>query len=170
MSKWVKIENGVVDTIWELDTIPTGEEWVEVPDTAEAGDKLNTNGTVTKIVSAPTRPTSSHITKERIRRLTLGFDYDFGDERGVHRIGTTEADMLGWNEVTQASQAAIALGAGSTSFTIVTDTGPALITALEWQSILVAAHAARQPIWAAFFVLQATDPIPFNYADDSHWE
>lgn len=106
---------------------------------------------------------------ERKRRLALGFDYDFGDDRGVHRIGTTEADLKGWDEVTDIASADIALGNGSTAISIATDTGPCTVTALEWQSILVAAGAFRQPIWAASFALQAMDPIPADFTDDSYW-
>src|SRR5690606_41968408 len=41
------------------------------------------------------------VVAERDRRLAMGFDYDFQDERGVHRISTTPADMAGWDEVTK---------------------------------------------------------------------
>jgi hypothetical protein len=113
--------------------------------------------------------TVDDVVGERDRRLALGFDYDFGDARGVHRIGTTSADMLGWAEVTQFSQAALALGTPEATIQIVTDTGPATVTATEWQAILLAAGAHRQPIWAASFVLQASYPIPADYAADTHW-
>lgn len=109
------------------------------------------------------------IVHERERRLSLGFDYDFGDARGVHRIGTTEQDMVGWDEVTKATQALCALGFGSAPITIVTNTGPAIITAIEWQQILVAATQFRQPLWAASFALQAMDPIPDNYDNNIYW-
>jgi hypothetical protein len=115
-------------------------------------------------------PTAADVIKERARRLALGFDYDFGDERGVHRIGTTDADMAGWDEVTKGAQAAINLGGGATTIIgIVTDTGPVDVTALEFQQILVAATAHRQPIWHASFALQAMTPIPADYTSDSHW-
>ena len=117
----------------------------------------------------PQPVTIEEVAAERRRRLALGFDYDFGDARGVHHIGTTAADMVGWDEVTKASQAMIALGAGSSAINIVTETGPATVTAIEWQSILLAASAARQPLWAASFALQAMDPIPADYADDVYW-
>lgn len=115
----------------------------------------------------PIAVTPELIVAERERRLELGFDYDFGDARGVHHIGTTESDMKGWGEVTQGAGAAVALGMGSAPIGIVTDTGPVTITALEWQAILLAASAARQPLWTASFVLQAT--LPDDYADDGHW-
>lgn len=103
------------------------------------------------------------------RRLALGFDYDFGDERGVHHIGTSPADMIGWDEVTKGANAVIALGQGDAVIQIVTETGPAAVTALEWQAILLAATAVRQPIWQASFALQAMDLIPSDFADDAHW-
>lgn len=86
----------------------------------------------------------------------------------MHRIGQTAADLAGWSEVTTAAQTAINLGA-STSIGIVTDTGPGMVTPLEWQAILTAAPAYRQPIWAASFALQAMDPIPADFAGDSYW-
>jgi hypothetical protein len=106
---------------------------------------------------------------ERARRFAGGFDYDFGDSRGVHHIGTTPEDLAGWDEVTTLSSAFINLGNGSATIDIVTNTGPVTLTATEWQSILVAAGLFRQPIWAASFVLQAMDPIPPDFADDSYW-
>jgi hypothetical protein len=112
----------------------------------------------------------SRIMDERARRLSLGFDYDFGDERGVHRVGTTEADLRGWDEVSTASQALIAIGAPGATLNIVTDTGPVAVTALEWQQVLVAAAQHRQPIWAASFAIQAMDPIPVNFRDDELWQ
>lgn len=109
------------------------------------------------------------VTLECERRLELGFDYDFGDVRGVHRIGTTKGDLVGWDEVTKASNALIALGQSSSTIDIVTDTGACSVTALEWQAIIAQSAAVRQPIWAGSFALLAMDPIPDNFADDSYW-
>jgi len=106
---------------------------------------------------------------ERARRLAAGFNYDFGDDRGVHRIGTTDQDMIGWREVTDLANAYVAAGDTTSTIAIVTDTGPVVVTAMEWQAILVAAGAFRQPIWTASFVIQAMDPIPDDYADNSRW-
>lgn len=114
-------------------------------------------------------PTAASVIIERQRRLSLGFDYDFEDGRGVHHIGTSNQDMQGWDEVSKASQAAIALGFPSTPLTIVTETGSVTVTALEWQQILLAASQARQPIWAASFALQAMTPIPDDYTSDTYW-
>lgn len=106
---------------------------------------------------------------ERDRRLALGFDYDFGDARSVHHIGTTEADMKGWNDVTSRAQAAIALGSPETAIQIDTDTGTVTVTARDWMRIMMAAGDVRQPIWQASFVLLAMDPIPGDFADDDWW-
>ena len=114
-------------------------------------------------------PTINDVAAERSRRLESGFDYDFGDLRGVHRIGTTEADMNGWSEVTAMANALIATGAGAAQITISTDTGNVSLTAIEWQSILLAAGAFRQPIWQASFVLQQMGPMPNDYKLDSYW-
>ncbi len=106
---------------------------------------------------------------ERERRLSLGFDYDFGDARGVHHIATTPADMKGWDEVTMIANAAINAGLPNTDILILTATGPVTVTATEWQHILLASGAHRQPIWQASFALQAMDPIPTDYTDNSYW-
>ena len=106
---------------------------------------------------------------ERERRLALGFDHDFGDERGVHRIGTTREDMAGWDEVDKLASNLRAAGMGSQTITVLTDTGPVEITADEWPLIMLAAAAFRQPIWGASFALSAMDPIPADYADDAYW-
>lgn len=113
--------------------------------------------------------TVNNIVKERERRLTLGFDYNFNDVRGIHHIGTTENDMIGWDEVTKFANALISTGNGAQLLTIVTDTGPVQLTALEWQGVLIAAGMFRQPIWAASFYLQTLDPIPANYTNDMYW-
>lgn len=97
----------------------------------------------------------SQVYARRDALRAAGFDHDFGDERGVHRIGTTPADMRGWDEVTQGAAALVALGQGSTSFTILTETGPVTVTALEWQAILAHATGVRQPIWHRSFALIA---------------
>lgn len=120
------------------------------------------------IDSAPKPPTSADVIAERVRRLASGFDYDFGDVRGVHHIGTSEADQVGWDEVTTIALARQATGS-SAPITIVTDTGAASVTPLEWLAILEAAAAFRQPLWAASFTLQAMDPIPADYADNGYW-
>lgn len=115
-------------------------------------------------------PSPWHVHAERDRRLALGFDYDFGDARGVHRIGTSDADMRGWSEVSTASSAALAMGQDAYEITIVTDNGAAVITAQEWQAVLLAASAFRQPIWQAAFALEAMSPIPEDFADDQYWQ
>ncbi len=110
------------------------------------------------------------VVEERDRRLGNGFDYNFGDDRAVHRIGTSEADMQAWTrEVTPYADALVLTGDEITLITLVTDTGPVQVTGLEWQQILVAAGQHRQPIWAASFALQAMNPIPEDYSDDGYW-
>lgn len=139
---------------------PAGQHWTgAVEDNGEGGPVA---------VFAPVVITPADVVGERARRLEAGFDYDFGDGRGVHRIGQTAADLAGWSEVTTAAQTAINLGS-TTPIGIVTDTGPVAVTPLEWQAILVAATAYRQPIWAASFALQAMSPTPVDFTDDSYW-
>ena len=113
--------------------------------------------------------TADDVVAERARRLALGFDFDFGDARGVHRFGTTPQDMIGWDVVSKLASAAVAIGNGAAPINIVTDTGPVTVSALEWQQILLFAGVAQQPIWLASFALQAMSPIPADYANDSYW-
>lgn len=110
------------------------------------------------------------IINERNRRFALGFDHDFGGERGIKRIPTTDQDMEGWHEVTTATQAAMALGLADTQLTIYTGSGPINITAIEWQQVLLHAAEVRQPIWLASFRLQSMDPIPDDLTDDKYWQ
>lgn len=119
---------------------------------------------------APAAITADEVIVERERRLALGFDYDFGDERGIHHIATSPDDMRKWmDEVTPLAQSYINLGQPAGEITISTDKGMVVITAMEWQSILVAAAGYRQPLYAASFALMAMDPTPLDYADNAYW-
>lgn len=109
------------------------------------------------------------VAAERERRLQLGFNHDFKDERGVARMATTPKGMEGWDEVTKWSNSAIALGRPDDQLDILPETGPIKVTALEWQEVLQTATIVRQPLWAASFMLQHMDPIPEDYADDKWW-
>ncbi len=114
-------------------------------------------------------PNASQVAQERDRRLALGFDYDFGDARGKHRIGTTAEDLAGWDEVSKFAGALIDSGDMERTIDIVTDTGPCRVTAPEWRAIEIAAAEYRQPLWAKSFVLQSAKAIPEDFADDKHW-
>lgn len=113
--------------------------------------------------------TSDDVVVEGTRRLALGFAYDFGDQRGVHQIGTTPSDMTGWREVIDYANALIDLGDTTTQISIVTDTGPTLVTAPEWQAVMLHAAEVRQLLWSKSFALQAMSPIPSDFANDSYW-
>lgn len=126
---------------------------------------------MTIIKIAPTAITQEMLTAESERRLSVGFDFNFADERGVHRFGTTPQDMKRWTEeVTPLAQAASNTGNPDRLISIKTDTGPVDISASEWWIILNAAGAWRQPIYAAYFLLKSLSPIPNDYAvNDQHW-
>lgn len=139
----------------------------------ETGEMIQ-GGHIRKLIAdgntiEPPVPSQSDVIVERERRLAAGFDYDFQDSRGVHHIGTTEADLKGWDEVTKAAQAAINLGDSLANLYIVTDTGPVSLTASEWQMILATAAAVRQPIWLKSFEIAMMNPIPADFTDDSYW-
>ncbi|MGN6311148.1 MAG: hypothetical protein ACTHNN_16535 [Xanthobacteraceae bacterium] len=130
---------------------------------------------LSKLITAEMKATQARaaqtaaIEVERNRRLSIGFAYDFGDARGVHRIGTSEQDMRGGDEVTKVANAMLALGDQTSTIDIVTETGSAVVTAIEWQCVLVAAGMFRQPIWAASFALQAKETIPADVTVDALW-
>lgn len=113
----------------------------------------------------------SEIVRQRKIRLAVGFDYDFGDDRGIHRIGTTDEDMISWNEVNTWAFKEVARGRGSVSTkTILSDTGSAVVTASEWLDILDAVEAFRQPLFTASFSLQSMDPIPQDVDNEAYWK
>ncbi|MBY6138518.1 hypothetical protein KUV26_03640 [Leisingera daeponensis] len=110
------------------------------------------------------------LTDELERRLAVGFDYDFGDSRGTHRIGTTPADMKRWvDEVSPAAQALINVGQPDATIDLKTEVGPVSVTAAEWQQVLVAAMLFRQPIFQAYFTLKAESSLPSDFTDDKYW-
>lgn len=120
---------------------------------------------------APPAPTIDDVITERSRRLAVGFNYDFGtpEAPNVQHIGTTTNDMRGWDEVTAWANAQVALNDTTSTIEILTDSGTATVTAVEWMKIVNASTAFRQPIWAASFVLQSMNPIPADYTNDKYW-
>ncbi|WP_296101486.1 hypothetical protein [uncultured Agrobacterium sp.] len=125
---------------------------------------------IIKIKPLPVTP--EMLTDEVNRRLSLGFDFDFGDERGVHHFGTTPGDMTRWmQEVTPLAQAAMNIGEPDRLVGIKTNTGLVEVKASEWWLVLDAAAAWRQPLYAAYFALKAASEIPADYAvNESYWK
>lgn len=125
---------------------------------------------INELVLSTTRTYSEQdVIRERIRRLSAGFDFNFHDSRGIHHIGTTEQDMEGWDEVTKLAQVALNMGQTTYPINIKTNTGSVTVTATEWQQILLAAGLFRQPIFAKSFALQTMNPIPQDYTDNKWW-
>ena len=151
------------DSAFVLDVVQYPSGWLRTASTSE----IEALGF--EVDETPAQISPHMIARERDRRLSGGFDYDFGDIRGVHRIGTTPKDMSGWDEVTKLAAACLATGNNDAPILVSTDTGAVSVTALEWQEILLAAAAFRQPVWQASFVLSAMSPIPADYADDGYW-
>lgn len=140
--------------------------WVVLFDDA-ATDQQKTAARAVIDAFNPLAPTPAMIAAERDRRLALGFKYDFGDARGVHHIGTTPADMVGWREVSDYAGSLLDSGDVTTKIAIETDTGKCQVTAPEWSAIKIAAAMFRQPIWARSFVLQ--ESLPTDYTADAKW-
>lgn len=163
--KYAIIENGKVANIAKADA-PIYDNWVPAG-SARIGDAWD--GETFTSPPAPD-PTQDDVIIERETRLAAGFDYDFGDARGVHHIATTADDMTKWQEVTDSANALINLGQGTQTIAIATETGPVDVTAMEWQAILVAAAQFRQPIYQASFALMAMDPIPADFATHTIWD
>lgn len=167
-SNWYWIVNGDETRYWSsasasyVTVLPENAGVTRIASEAELSDVLRPYGLRGPYIAA------TDVYAERDRRLALGFDYDFGDDRGVHRINTTQGDMIGWDEVTKLAAALLALGQ-STPITIATGTGVTQVTPMEWQQVMLAAAQFRQPIWGASFVLEAMDPIPSDFTNDSYW-
>lgn len=106
---------------------------------------------------------------ERDRRFNLGFAYDFGDARGIHQIGMTKTDMEGWNEVTIWADTKLKLNQPDATTYIMTNTGPAQITPMDWYHVLDAASAVRQNIWQKSFYISSLSPIPVDFRTDPYW-
>jgi hypothetical protein len=145
-----------------------GDVWRLVPRYLSFGgsSKVEFDGervVVTRLVS------QDHVIAERERRMALGFDYDFQDARGVHRFGTTQADMKGWDDVDKSVNAMMTLGFSGVEFPIDTNTGPVLITPIDWAKITMGATAFRSPLWMKSFALLAMAPIPSDFASDAYW-
>lgn len=125
-------------------------KWIVEP---KPGSNVDSNGD-------PLPPTQDELL-ERVKTfreeiLANGFDYDFGDARGVHSFATTEEDMKGWEEVAKLANALSALGDNISKIDILTETGPVQVTAQEWAQILVYSAAThRQPVWLASFQVSA---------------
>jgi hypothetical protein len=132
-------------------------------------EQYSVDGNVITLTRSMPAPTVDDVAAERKRRLALGFNYDFGDARGVHHIGTSDADMVGWGEVSTYAGALIDSGDVETLIGIATNTGLIQVTAPEWRAVEVAAAEFRQPLWALSFALMAQSPIPEDYTNDTYW-
>lgn len=155
-----------------------GEYVLEVPEGAGV-TKIDTEENLSDVLRSVGIKKTPIVSKtdvhaERDRRLSGGFLYDFGDERGVHLIRTSAADMIGWDEVTKLAQAQLNIKNFDPEFEmqpiiIATGTGVTQVTPIEWQHVMLSASAFRQPIWSASFILENMEQIPKDYSDDAFW-
>lgn len=148
---------------------------MHVPDTMENTERrliaawVEKGNTIAPYV--PPAPTPNDVAAERDRRLTLGFNYNFGDARGIHHFNTTAKDMEGWDLVTKLKDSLLQSGDTTSKIKIMTGTGVTEVTAPEWNAVLLYAGLNfQQPLWQASFILQAMNPIPADYATNpSYW-
>ena len=145
---------------------PTGSGSIDTPGEPTYDEEQDRVTRTHSLSAAPV--TKGMVQAECQRRLAVGFEYDFGDERGVHVIATTDKDMRGWGEVTEIARSRRARSI-TTPITIATETGACQVSPIEWESVIGAAGDFRQPIWGASFLLQAQSPIPSDYTSDEHW-
>lgn len=117
----------------------------------------------------PKEMTVLDLEEEVYIRLSAGVDFDFGDERGIHTFATTIPDMRGWDEVNTIANLHINKGNSSATINIVTDTGPVVVKADEWQDVFLAIHEFRQHVWSKSFALREMDPFPQDFKDDKYW-
>lgn len=169
---------GITDFILTvtMDDGGTGEQ-IEVPFTLGAEEPGDMSSQVNawmaanpefEVAPAP-GPTADEVWSEKDRRWALGFDYDFGDARGVHHIGTTPKDLDDWNKVSTLAQAMLNSGVTNTPISISTDTGDTQVTPSEWQRVLIASGLFMQPIMQAAMTIVKMSPIPADFRDDSYW-
>ncbi|MCC5960533.1 MAG: hypothetical protein JJU08_14470 [Rhodobacteraceae bacterium] len=168
MAKYAIIEGGIVVNVATA-TAPLAPNWIPTENAGPGWSYENGAFLPPPEVPPSQEELAERIGQERDRRLAAGFNYDFGDARGAHRINTTDKDMRGWDEVTKLAQTALNLGQSDAPIGIKTGTGRVTVTAAEWQMILLAAGQHRQPIFNAAFDLREMDPIPEDYADDTWW-
>jgi len=166
---WTDAELSAIGLFKPLDPDPIPDGKIEVSRSVQL-----VYGAVKWVIAyedaAPPPPiTADQVWAEKDRRWAFGFQYDFGDARGVHHIATTPKDLEDWQKVTSLAQAL--LNGGQTTFpiTIYTTNGAIQITPVEWQSVLIAAAQFFQPTLDAAAALVAMDPIPADYADDKYW-
>lgn len=173
MPEYARVEGSTVIERRVIDALPEHKSHLWRPVVYEGNGPLSdviVEPTQVRVVRSVPPITVEQVVAERERRLALGFNYDFGDARGVHRIGTTKRDLEGWDEVSKYVGALIDAGQTSTTIHIATDTGPCTVTPIEWRAIEIASAQYRQPLWAKSFALMALAPtIPADYTNDSYW-
>jgi len=173
MPEYARVEGSTVIERREIEALPEHKSHLWRPVVYEGSGPLSdviVEPTQVRVVRSVPPITVEQVVAERERRLALGFNYDFGNGRGVHRIGTTKEDMAGWSDVSTYAGALIDRGDLTTQIPIATNTGTCLVTPPEWRAIEIAAAQFRQPLWTKSFALMALAPnIPADYTHDSYW-
>mgnify|MGYP003146514859 CR=1 FL=1 len=151
---------------WQLEPIPARSPEPEINAATPIPDPPEPDPLEEEV--AP-RSNAQLLAQERDRRLAVGFSFDFGDHRGIHIIGTSADDMRGWDEVSQICDLIRRGVVDQPGIGISTETGVVEITPAEWDLVLAAAAAFRQPIWQASFALASMDPLPEDFTNDVWW-
>lgn len=113
--------------------------------------------------------TAEDVYRERDRRLALGYDFDFGDARGVHHFATDDENMKGWNKVTDWAGLQLIVGNTLDWVELDTDTGQVAVVPVEWVAIFQAMTTWQQTLYSAAPTIAAMTPIPGDYTDDARW-
>lgn len=147
---YVKVENGVV-----THKRPTpAQGFVSAPAHVVPGFLHDGEAFSQPVITPTEAELLAHVETLREEKLAAGFDYDFGDGRGVHTFGTTPADRRGWAEVEAIATAANQAGQATLQIDIRTDTGDVTIEAQEWPAIRLAATQTFQPVWQASWTVK----------------
>lgn len=118
----------------------------------------------------PLLVTTELLQAELNRRLCLGFDFDFGDERGCHHFDTSPNDMKRWSEeVSLYAQAVMNSCEPNRKIEIKSNSGTVAITAAEWWEIVKTAASWRQPLYLSYFEMKAMNPIPPDFELNARW-
>lgn len=156
-NRYAVIVDGIVDNVIVAET-PLAPNHILCSDDIEIGFLYDgTDFSEPAPAPEPSRSETElidYVEKRRKAKTSIGYNYDFGDARGVHTIGTTVKDRDGWDEVWRLSDSLIKKNQGTATLKIRTDTGETTITASEWPDIQAAGTLYFQPVYDASWTIK----------------